>query len=130
MKNLYADTNTLVSFLIKRDGTQSREVDRVFQEAQNGKIKVSIIPEIFLEVSFVLESNYNISRNRLYESLRYLISSKHLDVKNRAVLLDTLEIYNKTNMSLLDIYLYLTAKNDNAEVFSFDKDLEKLKRRF
>lgn len=130
MKNLYADTNTLVSFLIKRNESQSKEIDRVFQEAQDGKVRIIVIPEIILEVAFVLQSNYSADRDKIYQSLRYLVSTNHLEVKSRSLLLDALEIYSKTNIALLDIYLYLSAKNDDAEVFSFDKDLEKLKRCF
>ncbi|PIS22152.1 hypothetical protein COT50_03425 [candidate division WWE3 bacterium CG08_land_8_20_14_0_20_41_10] len=130
MKNLYADTNTLVSLLIKRNKDQTDKVEKVFQEAQGGKIKIVIIPEILMEVYFVLHSNYNINRDDMYLSLNSLVSSTQLDVRNRSLLLEALEIYKEVSMSLLDIYLYLTAKNNNAEVFSFDKDLEKLKQHF
>ena len=130
MKNLYADTNTLVSLLIKRNKDQTDKVEKVFQEAQGGKIKIVIIPEILMEVYFVLHSNYNINRDDMYLSLNSLVSSTQLDVRNRSLLLEALEIYKEVSMSLLDIYLYLTAKNNNAKVFSFDKDLEKLKQHF
>lgn len=130
MKNLYADTNTLVSLLIKRNKDQADKVEKVFQEAQEGKVKIVVIPEILMEVYFVLHSNYNINREDMYRSLNHLVSSSQLDVINRSLLLDALEIYKEVNMSLLDVYLHLMAKNDGAEVFSFDKDLEKLKRRF
>ena len=83
-----------------------------------------------MEVYFVLHSNYNINRDDMYLSLNSLVSSTQLDVRNRSLLLEALEIYKEVSMSLLDIYLYLTAKNNNAKVFSFDKDLEKLKQHF
>lgn len=130
MRSLYADTNTLVSFLIKRNEDQTERIKGVFQQARDGQIRVVIIPEILLEVFFVLQSNYDAGRDKIYQSLNYLVSSAHLEVRNRSILLDALEIYRKVNMSLLDIYLHLVAKNDDAEVFSFDKDLEKLKHNF
>jgi predicted nucleic-acid-binding protein len=130
MKSLYADTNVLVSFLTGRNINQTKELEKVFQDAQNDKLRIVVIPEIIIEVYFVLQSNYSTSRGDIYQALKQLVSSPQLEVKNRSLLLESLEIFGKVNMSLLDIYLYLTAKHEKSEVFSFDKDLEKLKSRF
>lgn len=130
MKNLYADTNALVSFLVQRSADQSKVLQNVIDDAQQGKVRLIVIPEILLEVSFVLKSRYLVQREDVYESLMHLVSSTYLEITNRAVFLDALEIFKETNMALLDIYLYLVAKKDNGEVLSFDRDLDKLRKQY
>ncbi|MFA5776315.1 MAG: PIN domain-containing protein [Patescibacteria group bacterium] len=130
MKNLYADANVLISFLTKRIPSQYLEAEKMFVDARGKNMKVILIPEVILETAYVLQSRYGVSRQDIHDSLTEIFNTQVVEVKHKDIIIRALEILKEINVDLSDIYLYLTAKNDNAEVFSFDEDFEKLKRRF
>lgn len=130
MKNLYIDTNAIVSYLFERDKKQADLVDKFLLDAQNGQLTVTVIPEVIIEVMYVLQQHYNTEKCKACDLLKDFVSTSFLNVENRNTLIQSLDAHKFNSPGLLDIYLFFLAKNSNAEVFSFDKDMEKLKRRF
>lgn len=129
MKNLYIDANVLVSFLTRRIESQYVEARELFVKAREEGAKIVLIPEIIIETAYVLETHYQVSRKDIHESLKELLENTIVKVINGHIILQALEFFDTVSVDLPDIYLYLVARDDDAEVFSFDKDLEKLKNR-
>ena len=129
MKNLYIDANVLVSFLTRRIESQYVEARGLFVKAREEGAKIVLIPEIIIETAYVLETHYQVSRKDIHESLKELLENTIVKVINGHIILQALEFFDTVSVDLPDIYLYLVARDDDAEVFSFDKDLEKLKNR-
>jgi len=129
MKNLYIDTNAIVSYLLERDKKQADLVDKFLLDAQEGRLTVTVIPEVIIEAIYVLQQHYNVEKYKACDLLKDFISTGFLNVENRNIIIQALDIHKFNSFGLLDSYLYSLAKSKSAEVFSFDKDLEKLRRR-
>lgn len=130
IKNLYADTNIFLDFFYSRDKTRCTKIREVFQSASEGKVKIIVIPQIVFELVYVIEKTYGESRSETYKYVATVVNSRDFEVHQRGVLSKTLDVYRTTKFDLVDIYLRCLAQNDGSEVFSFDKDLERLKNQF
>ena len=130
IKNLYADTNVFLDFLFSRDIDRCNKIRRLFKEASEGKVKITIVSQVIFEIIYVVEKTFGESREETYKHASTILCSKELDVQQRDVLSEMLDIYRTTNFDPVDIYLHCLSKRNNGEVLTFDKDAEKLKRRF
>jgi predicted nucleic-acid-binding protein len=124
----FADTNVFLRFLIQDNLEQYDQAKNYFSQAKAGKIKIFIIPEIILEIDYVLKKVYSLPRIEVSSKLLHLTSTPYFEVKDRDLWIKSLEIYNKTNFDLVDIFLFTSANREGGEVLSFDQDFNKLKR--
>lgn len=126
MKTYFADTNLYLRFLLQDNKSQAEKVKSYLQEAKKGAIKIIFINAVIIEMAIVLERLYKLSREEIAENLSSLVKTPYLDVVNGNVWLITFQIFTKTKIDLLDIFLFEMAKEYGGLVLSFDKDLEKL----
>lgn len=130
MKNLYADTNTIVSYITGRDKEQASSVKKLLLEVKNGQATLTVIPEVVIETVYVLEHHYKIDRYQTADLIQSFLASSLITLENREVIMQSLEVYKLNNLDFFDTYLYFEAKSKKAQVFSFDQDLEKLRKRY
>lgn len=126
MKSYFADTNFYLRFILKDNKNQTKKTKGFLAIAKKGKIKIIFLPEVILEMEFVLRSVYSLSRKEIVRYLFPLIKTDYLEIQEREIWLPAFKIFQETNLSLFDIFLFLKAKKENAEVLSFDKDFKKL----
>ena len=86
------------------------------------------MPAVFFELNYVLLGVYKLTKKESVNLLTNVTKTLFIDIDNRSILIQTLEAYKKINIDLVDIYLYFFAKENKAEVLSFDKDFEKIKK--
>lgn len=129
MKVYFADTNFYLRFILQDNLRQFKIVNEFLQKAQEGKLKIVFLSEVILEMEFVLKSVYSFSRREIVKVLFSLVKTDYLDIEERDLWLEAFEIFRKSKLSLFDIFLFLSARKENAEVLSFDKDFKKLARR-
>lgn len=118
------DTNVLVRFLVGDNKSQQKQAEKWFQEAEQGKRKIIITPLVIAETCFVLESFYKKKRQEVTEALEILISQRWLGVKDRRVLLGLWPWYLK-NMHFIDSFLLSWAKIKDADILTFDRQIQK-----
>lgn len=128
MKIYFADTNFYLRFILQDNSIQFKKVSGLFQKAQKGKLKIVFLSEVILEMEFVLKSVYSFSREEIIKGLGELVKIDYLQIEERSLWLEVFKIFSKNNPSLFDIFLFLKAKNEGAEILSFDKDFRKLER--
>lgn len=128
MKKYIVDSNVFLRFLLKDNKKYYQTAQRYFQQAKQGKIELILIPQVILEIDYVLRGVYSLSRKESAEILAKLVKSPDLKVKNRNLLIEVVEKYRKMNVDLLDLYLYETARMEKVEVFSFDQDFARIKK--
>lgn len=128
MKKYIVDTNVFLRFLLKDHKKHYQTAKKYFTQAKKGKINLILIPQIVLEINYVLKKVYSLPRNRITNILAKLIKSPDLEVQKRELLLKAVEKYKKTNVDLMDLYLYETAQEQNAQILSFDKDFTRIKK--
>lgn len=128
MKTYFADTNLYLRFILQDDQAQFKKVNDFFKRAQTGRLKIVFLSEVILEMEFVLRSVYSFSKAELVKSLFTLVKSEYLEIEERDLWLEAFKVFQEKNVSLFDIFLFLKAQKESAEVLSFDKDFKKLKR--
>lgn len=129
MKKYYLDTNVVLRFLL-RDNEKYYDLARdYFRKAKSGEIEINLIPEVVLEIDYVLRGFYSLTKEEVTAILLKLIKSSYLKIIDRELLIDALEKYQSINVDLFDIYLYHLSLSKNASVLSFDKDFNKITKK-
>ena len=130
MKKYIVDTNVFLRFLLKDHQKHYRLAKQYISQAKKGKIILLLIPEVVLEINYVLRSVYSLSRKEAADILASLVKSPDLNVKNREILIESVKKYQKLNVDLSDIFIFEVGKKEKAKVLSFDKDFLRIKKRF
>ncbi len=124
MKILVLDTNTLLRFLLNDIPEQAKKVEETLELSENGKIKI-IIPQIVIfEIVYALIKQYQFKNEEVAEGLRKIIINKFLQVQDKDIFEEALKKYSG-KLSLADCFIYFFAKKMEAELFTFDKNLQK-----
>lgn len=125
MKKYYLDTNFILRYLLKDVDFQYNAAQNYIVRAKQEEIKLIIATPVVFEVKHILEKNYFLPKPVLAETLFKFLSSSYLILEDRQVILDSLPLFLKGSADFEDCYLYLKAKEDAAEVLSFDKDFKR-----
>lgn len=126
MKTLIVDTNVLLRHLLKDNASQFNEAKTYFDKAKREEIEILILPEVLLEVEFVLRRKYNVKKEDVVRGLLSLAKAQYFNVIERKLILDTIETYKNHNLHIVDCFVLQTAQIKGAEVLTFDKQLKKL----
>ncbi len=120
------DTNILVRFLVSDDEIQSKKVYELFKkvESENSSLFVSLL--VILELIWVLESAYEISRQEIVESISDMLLMPILKFEHQSVLQQFTHFAPKNRYDLSDLVIAYSAKEQGCEsVFTFDKKASK-----
>lgn len=124
----FVDTNYFLRFLLKDNLKQHHQAKELFLDAARGKIRLTTSTIVFFEVYWVFKSYYEKSKEEIVEILQKLLSMDFIQITDKKILQDCLELFNKTNFSLEDCYNLTFARANRAQEFkTFD---EKLAREF
>ncbi len=116
------DTNVLVRFLVDDDRSQSKKVYKLFKriESDNSELFVPLL--VVLELIWVLDSAYEISRSDIIESISDLLLMPILKFEHQSVLQQFTCFARKNNYDLSDLIIAFSAKKCGCEdVITFDK---------
>ena len=82
---------------------------------------------IVAEVVFVLESYYEVDRNRVAELVRAVVGFPAIVVADETLLLRSLELYEVEKLDFADAYLVAHAETSGIDVIaSFDRALDRI----
>ncbi len=124
MKTIILDTNALLRFLLNDIPEQSDQVTQLLKNARIQNITL-IVPQIVIfELVFGLLRFYKISKSKVIEILNALFSSEGISFEDRAIFEEALLMYETENLSLVDCFLFAKSKQENTELFTFDKKLK------
>lgn len=126
MRKLFVDSNVFLRFLLKDNDQYYQQAKKYFTQAKEKKIRLILIPQVVFEINYVLEGVYQLNKKEAADLLLKLVKSPLLTVENQLALIEALEKYQKINIDLFDIYLWERAKQEKAEVLSFDRDFKKI----
>ncbi len=120
------DTNIFLRYILKDSENQYQKVEEWLRKAKKEKINLIVFPQVIFEINYVLFKVYEFDKNDIVAILREIILTPYLEIINREILLSAINKYEKTNVDLIDLYLYFQAKNKSAGILTFDKDFDKL----
>ncbi len=120
------DTNILVRFLVGDDEIQSKKVYRLLKqaEAQNDTLFIPLL--VILELIWVLESAYQISRKEIIESINDMLLMPIFKFECQSALQQFIHFAQNNNYDLSDLIIAYSAKEQGCEsVLTFDKKASK-----
>ena len=121
MSKVLVDTNVILRALLRDNEKQSKQADEVINAG------AWTLPEVLAEVDHVLRTFYGVERK---EIARQLFTAVNLvDVERREVIFRAIKIFAETKLDFVDCILAAYHDIDNAEIFTFDKDLNKIMKR-
>lgn len=128
MKTYVLDTNSLLRFLLDDIPSQTKIVKEKIKLAKQGELKLIVHALVIFEVIYALTKVYGFPKEKVVNVLKKIIAFKYLDISEREIISDALEVYLIKNLSFVDCFLYKLSHKFNAELFTFDRNLEKLSK--
>ncbi len=124
MQRVVIDANVFVSLLTGRHEKQSKAARVLLQEAEDGNL-VAILPQfVVFEVTYVLQSLYNVSGERLGSMIRDLVSFPGVRTIDDCPWRRIFEIWPKPLLGLADASIIAVAATNRYEaVATFDRKL-------
>lgn len=122
MKAFFIDTNLFIRYFTNDDPKKADRVDRLLEQAVNGKIELMTAEIVLAEVVWVLESYYELEKARIAEMLKAILSTPGIKVLNGKIVQNALKYYSDKNIDFVDAYIVaVMEKYKIAGIYSFDK---------
>jgi predicted nucleic-acid-binding protein len=116
------DTNVLVRFLVGDDAKQTEVVYRLFKQAEAEKQQLMVPLVVVLELLWVLESVYAITREEILDSLDDLTLMPLLKFDQLSVVQEFLRVARGNTVDLSDLLIACAARGQGCEaVLTFDR---------
>lgn len=124
MTSVVIDANVLVSFFVDRDETQRAAAKALLLEAVDGEIEAIIPQFVVFEISYVFQTMYGATGERLATMIRDVVTLPGARVIDDCPWKRVLEVWPHPLPSLADAaILALAATNRYDAVATFDKKL-------
>lgn len=121
----FVDTNYFLRFLLKDNLKQYSRAKQLFSQAAKGEVDLISSVLVFFEISWVLSSVYSQDKAEL-TAILLRIMSLSVTFENKDLVLKALELFEKSNLSLVDCYnLVFARKYQTKEFKTFDTQLSK-----
>jgi predicted nucleic acid-binding protein len=119
----FVDSNILVRHLTGDPPDQARHATTFLRSGQ----ELVLVDLVVAEVVYVLESVYDVERERVAELLRAVIGFPPILVTDEALLLRTLELYEQFRIHFAESYLAACAELSGVgTVASFDRAIDRV----
>lgn len=120
------DTNIIVRFLVGDDELQARKVYNIFKKVESTKGELFVPLLVVLELIWVLESVYGITRKEIIDSISELLLMPILKFENLSTLQQFTQNASGTKYDLSDLLIAYSAAEQGCEsVITFDKKASK-----
>jgi predicted nucleic-acid-binding protein len=96
------DTNILVRFLVQDDKKQSEKVNQLLTHAEQTKQPLLVTSLVVLELIWVLDAVYGVSRNDIIHSLNEILTMPAIQFENQGMIRDFLNSTQNNNFDLSD----------------------------
>ena len=101
-------------------------IERLFKKAAQGHILLILSEPCLAEITWVLESVYDVPRSAIASFLQTIISSPGISIENPQRITAAVALYGAHNIDFADAYLAAQAQAENISILSYDRDFEDL----
>lgn len=119
----FVDSNVLVRHLTGDPPDQAKRATAFLRDAE----ELILVDLVVAEVVYVLESVYEVERERVGELVRAIVGFPPVFVPDRLLLLRSLEIYEQHRIHFAESYLAACAEGSGVGVVaSFDRAIDRV----
>ncbi len=120
------DTNVLIRFLISEKSKKYKRIYTFFESLERGDMRVELKLIVLFQVIFVLKSFYGVPKEHIVDGLKDILKYKGITIKEKKIVLQTLELWPKRNIEIVDCYLIACLEKDTQNLlYSYDRDFDK-----
>ena len=126
------DTNSFLRFILADIPEQANRIEKLLNQAREGKIKVITLIQVLFEIEYTLDKMYKFSKSERLDILNNIVNTPYIELScgsKREITLG-LNIFDESNISMVDAYLAAYSITYNAELVSFDAALVKVVKHF
>jgi predicted nucleic-acid-binding protein len=121
----FLDTNILLRFMLGDVEEHTSFIKILFTKTAENKEILFITPEVLIELKYVLQAHYELSKKEILEAIQGFIDLGFIEVLTDYHLNfdEVLRTYSDENLSLEDcLFIQICLQND-LNIISFDKKL-------
>lgn len=123
----FIDANVLLRHLTDDHEEHSPRATRFLEAVERGDRSVYFSELVFSEVVWTLNGLYKRSKTEIRDTLVQILGLRGIVVDDRDRLVQTLDLYARLNVSLVDAYLAASvASRDAGGIVSFDRDFDRV----
>ncbi|MBN1465984.1 PIN domain-containing protein [candidate division KSB1 bacterium] len=119
------DTNIIIRFLVQDDPAQCKIVDRLFERAVKSGDKLWISNFVILEMIWVLERIFSVTRHDIINTIESLSCLPILAFEDSVMLMTFCQMALTTQQELDDLLIGLKGQIHCDYTFTFDKKAAK-----
>ena len=121
------DTNPFLRLLLNDLPKQADEVEKIITKAKGAEITI-IVPQIVIfEIHFALDKYYKLKKSKIINKLELVINADYINLQDKNIFREAISLYKQYNLDLVDCFLLAKAQLENAQIFTFDKEIQKIK---
>jgi predicted nucleic-acid-binding protein len=124
--SVFPNTNVILRYLLKDVPEQYAQVEKFFDDVRTGMTKAVILESVLAECVYILLKFYRVPKQIAVESLIGLLQYKGVANKDKAELVDALQMFTQQTIDIVDCLLLAKARHGKGRPLSFDKDLNRL----
>lgn len=126
MKSLIVDTNVFVRLLLGDNPEQIAIGKELIRKAGRQEIALHVPQIVIFEIEFTLRKFYGFSKEEIITKLESILGMDYFQIQDRETLQSSLKHFSENNLSFVDCFLLAVAEKQKADLFTFDKKLERL----
>ncbi len=124
----FIDTSAVLRLLVKDDPAKARAVERLIKESKEKGIVLYVLPVTILEIVWVTEKVYRLSRKAIRELVEAILNTPELKCPLEQVFRQALITYETQNIKFADAVMGYWGLNEGlSTVYTYDeKDFKKI----
>src|SRR3989338_9800213 len=104
MESSTLDANVFLRFLLDDIPSQAKEAANILIKAKSGKLRIFVPQIIIFEILFALDKYYKFPKTEVTEKVGTLLATSYLNIEDRTVFQEALEIYKSKNIDFVDCF--------------------------
>lgn len=122
----FLDTNILLRYLTNDDKQKARRALELLTRVERGEERVATSPMVIFEAVFTLQKHYRVAREHIRAALGDIISLRGLDLPNKRLYIQALDLYAAENVSFADAFNAAFIRSRGmSEIYSWDADFDR-----
>jgi uncharacterized protein len=124
----FLDTNVLLRFLVRDDEVKAAAALDLLLRVELREEQIITSPLVIFETIFTLQKSHGISRARIRSLLMSILALRDLELVDKPVHHDALELFASTTLSYADSYnvAYMRWRKINR-IYSWDADYDRIR---